>query len=859
MRFPIVDRCGAVMVGGGLNAMEQAIRLSETKDVLLVTEDTFLYAEMVRSGDYRLPENLTPLQRDVLLPERLRQEDGLFHPDRLKKHGEAVLREKGVRLLYACQVLGQREGFVILAHKSGLYAVSCREAWDAREAPTLARPAYCLHTMREGRHEALLVPGVPGGMDAASRLTRYAQALSRLPQGSTLARSGTAPTDSEGILIPPAVPRPLAAAPTGPCDPARGNPLHGSMESAELEGALGAVSEGAYDVIVAGGGTAGASAAIFAGRCGLKTLVLDMNDRLGGSGTAGGVSTYWFGLRTGATAIIDQAVDRWCKRLSLPRRACLWNEHDTFPPDLKAHALLELCLDAGTEARFGCVVCGVEKTEKAVTGVYWAEGGRLCFARARMLLDSTGDGDLAMFAGAQTFYGSEKDGMTYWASLAQYPTPDGYKNNFSTMVHLGDPRDYTRFILAGRQRGENTYDHGQYVAVRESRHIRGMETVTLRDLFTLRSQPLPLYDCFSNLDPKGRMTADSAYFGLLCPNRRLNVPRGAVIPVDEEGRPMAGLLVGGKAISCTHDAFPLLRMQPDLQRQGLALAALSACALEQGKPAWAAERVKEKILGLGGDLPGGPEAPALPALQDVVAALRGDEPWEWLDAPPDTWEGGVSPIIQIFAAPSDAALPLLRAAWESAPAGSEKQLTLARLLLWHGDERGAPCVMARVGRLLDAYPGLPPRQASINYGQLLPDHGLMPEAVYLLNSLSRTREAPVLPLFQRVMDRLEASPRNWRDIRAGVYCYVECFAYVARGRRDPAFTPLLFRALRLPEFGREAPDELMRERLDMLCVILLGALHALGEEAGAKGLRQYAADDRLPFRLAAQMLLDAPD
>ncbi len=49
------------------------------------------------------------------------------------------------------------------------------------------------------------------------------------------------------------------------------------------------IYETVYDVVIAGGGVSGAVAAIAAGRCGAKTLVIEQYGFLGGSLTANGV------------------------------------------------------------------------------------------------------------------------------------------------------------------------------------------------------------------------------------------------------------------------------------------------------------------------------------------------------------------------------------------------------------------------------------------------------------------------------------------------------------------------------------------------------------------------------------------
>ena len=65
---------------------------------------------------------------------------------------------------------------------------------------------------------------------------------------------------------------------------------------------------GKYDVVVIGGGTGGAPAGISAARQGAKTLVVEYLHGLGGVGTMGLISGYYYGYIKGFTAEIDQGV-----------------------------------------------------------------------------------------------------------------------------------------------------------------------------------------------------------------------------------------------------------------------------------------------------------------------------------------------------------------------------------------------------------------------------------------------------------------------------------------------------------------------------------------------------------------------
>ncbi|MCL6547911.1 MAG: FAD-dependent oxidoreductase, partial [Alicyclobacillus sp.] len=78
------------------------------------------------------------------------------------------------------------------------------------------------------------------------------------------------------------------------------------------------------DVLVVGGGTSGAAAAITAGES-ARTMVVDMNHGLGGTGTIGGVNSYWYGHRDHFSQVIQRWVaveHRWMGIKDSPGR---WN------------------------------------------------------------------------------------------------------------------------------------------------------------------------------------------------------------------------------------------------------------------------------------------------------------------------------------------------------------------------------------------------------------------------------------------------------------------------------------------------------------------------------------------------------
>ena len=99
---------------------------------------------------------------------------------------------------------------------------------------------------------------------------------------------------------------------------------------------------GSFDVVVVGGGTGGAPAAIVAGQEGLKTAVIEPQGFLGGIGTGGGIHMYYHGIQTGVQIAIDARTDQWTDRIG--------GKASGFHPEAKKLAL------QGTGGRGGCRV-----------------------------------------------------------------------------------------------------------------------------------------------------------------------------------------------------------------------------------------------------------------------------------------------------------------------------------------------------------------------------------------------------------------------------------------------------------------------------------------------------------------------
>lgn len=197
-------------------------------------------------------------------------------------------------------------------------------------------------------------------------------------------------------------------------EPARQTPVHARV-----------------DVLVVGGGPAGLAAAVSAARGGARTLLVERYGFLGGMGTAGGVTNFagLYGTRGGQMQMLVRGVaDELLARveslggLNAPQDG-LQGRIRVRSYDVAAYkcAADGLLLEAGVQLLFHAWAAGVVMNGDAIAAVLLeTKSGRVA-VQARQVIDCSGDGDIAHFAGVPFTYG---DG----AGNALYP---------STMFRIG--------------------------------------------------------------------------------------------------------------------------------------------------------------------------------------------------------------------------------------------------------------------------------------------------------------------------------------------------------------------------------------------------------------------------------------
>ncbi|MCX7597547.1 MAG: FAD-dependent oxidoreductase, partial [Armatimonadetes bacterium] len=168
-----------------------------------------------------------------------------------------------------------------------------------------------------------------------------------------------------------------------------------------------------YDVVVAGGGTAGSVAAVAAAREGARVLCFEQFGALGGTSTLGLV-TPLMPFRIG---------DRWLVRgiheeiVEATRRASDDGDGIFFNPERLKYVLEELAVEAGVELLYHTVATAAHVEDGRLVAVEVHNKSGRHILEAACFIDATGDADIAAYADVPFESGRPEDGLNQSASL----------------------------------------------------------------------------------------------------------------------------------------------------------------------------------------------------------------------------------------------------------------------------------------------------------------------------------------------------------------------------------------------------------------------------------------------------------
>ena len=189
------------------------------------------------------------------------------------------------------------------------------------------------------------------------------------------------------------------------------------------------------DVVVVGAGPAGIGAAVAAARNGAKTLVFEAHGCIGGMGTSGMVSPFMtsydapcenmiirgvFEELVNRMVEIGGAIDPKGVRNEQPYASYFHIGHNNVTPfDPHAFKLIGMRMlrESGAELLLQTQFVNVIKDGDRITGVVINNKDGLSVIEAKIVIDCSGDADVAARAGVNYIMGNEEDGNLQPASM----------------------------------------------------------------------------------------------------------------------------------------------------------------------------------------------------------------------------------------------------------------------------------------------------------------------------------------------------------------------------------------------------------------------------------------------------------
>ncbi len=508
--------------------------------------------------------------------------------------------------------------------------------------------------------------------------------------------------------------------------------------------------------------------------------------------------------------------------------------------------------DAGVEMLLNSGAFDAIVEDGVVRGVAVATPTGPVAVLGKAVIDATGDGDVAAFAGAECVLGSEREHLVMYALMPEGDRPGRFLNVKTSMLDVTDVEDVTRMVLVERRRHRGSpHDHGIYLAPRESRHVRGGVTLTLSDQLLetllagrgLRGLQQLRHEGADDvrLAPDGPAVAE--------PGDRDPLPRAAAARAGGAHRRRQGLL-GHARCHCRapHAAGPGEPGRRGRPRRGHGRA--------RGRGAgerWTCARSRRTSSAQ--TCCPSPSSPASwrrcarsdDELRALIAGLDGRTPLsEYSNAEVGTRFEGRVPIVDVLCA-GPRVVPLLEEALVAAD--GPRRTLLAQALAAVGSRAGVPALVEEIERQL-AGGSLPGCARKVRHAGMPPNQCAAPDAAYLLYSLGMARDERALPVWGRVVELLDGTTtEEMFDRTLARYFYVDAVCYGAERLGDRRAVPLLERLHgygllrgRVLREGREV--DWFQERLAHLELVIGRALARCGSRGGYAVLIDYLDDVR---------------
>ena len=342
------------------------------------------------------------------------------------------------------------------------------------------------------------------------------------------------------------------------------------------------------DVLVCGGGTSGAAAALGAAKGGAKTIVAEWLGVLGGIGTDGMIISYCGGNNRGFTRqfCIDERRMGAAHVYSEIREKVLPSSDPAERAETMYYQRSEVwrrrCRDAGVSVWYETFVEGAYMCDNRIAGAVVVTPFGRGVIRARSVIDATGNADVAAAAGAETEFVPKSELQLQSAGQAPHRSRGILVNTDFGFVNDADAWDLWLFGLRARSGALDAWDMQKLPDSRERRHIIPDYAVCGEDVASFRKFPDTVVQPKAPQDAHGPLLEDFCYVSAPSENAkrtrtwtdfRLNVPLRSLLP-----RGLSNIAVVGTGAGCSRDVMPMVRMQADLMNMGYAVGLGAAMA-----------------------------------------------------------------------------------------------------------------------------------------------------------------------------------------------------------------------------------------------------------------------------------------
>jgi hypothetical protein len=364
-----------------------------------------------------------------------------------------------------------------------------------------------------------------------------------------------------------------------------------------------------FDLIVVGGGIAGAAASLAGSREGLRTMLIEKGVILGGLATQGLINWYE-PLCDGEGKVMTTGIAEEFLKLSIaysyrnlheqwaggePRENPQRRYATRFNPMVFALSLNDLLIREKVEIRYDMTASYPVMENNVCTGIITESTGGREFFPARVVIDATGDGDIAYRAGIPCREGSNY--LSYWAQGCNQASLE-QALNARDMGSLNTADFRIGSSLSGKGHPEGLHLFGGRTNEERSEYVRLGQSLLLDKIKTMPGDRSCLYalpgmiqfrktrcivgqETFTG-EAEGRHLENSigASGDFRKAGRRFELPLGIIF-----NRDFPNLLSAGRIVSADGDGWEITRVIPSAALTGQAAGTAASVMISREKPA----------------------------------------------------------------------------------------------------------------------------------------------------------------------------------------------------------------------------------------------------------------------------------